>query len=232
MDADGVEEMDVEGDEFEPTEEEVAAEENEEPLMMADADRWDRFLEFVREDVQAPWTSDTDEYREMRAVSYFNRSMACSKDLLELKPTMESWVPHVSCFIVPQQILDSGEPAKRAADACESFGAVTKHIIKKLTCRRRTRSAKGSSVSVIHKRRRSGSGRAKWSQSFTRGYIEQCFRRLAVRESLLHGRENACYLSREDWKLKMKGVKREHVSKERDVTPSVRSSLAQMVASD
>ena len=225
---DGVEEMCVEGDEFEPTEEEIEQEEQEEPLMLANADRWDRFLAFMA-DAHAPWSADTDAYREERAVSYFNHSMRCSKDLLELKPTMQSWVPHVSCFIVPRQIKELGEPSKRACDACESFGAVTKHVIKKLTCRRRTRAADGSAVSAIHKRRSAprgaGGGRKEWKQTFGRGYLEQCFRRLCVREALLHGKEDEPYLCREDWKLKWKGIKKERVREAREVPPTVRATL-------
>eukprot|EP00965_Chrysotila_dentata_P194334 6176313-Pleurochrysis_carterae.AAC.2 len=65
--------MDVDG-EFDPTEEEIAAEEDEEPLMMQNAQHWDLFLEYVRE-VQSPWAppeGDTDTYRKMRAVRLFN----------------------------------------------------------------------------------------------------------------------------------------------------------------
>eukprot|EP00965_Chrysotila_dentata_P096496 3188764-Pleurochrysis_carterae.AAC.2 len=36
-------------DEFEPTAEEIAAEKEEEPLMMQNAHRWDHFLEYVNE---------------------------------------------------------------------------------------------------------------------------------------------------------------------------------------
>ena len=90
MNDDGQEMMDVEGDEFAPTEEEIAAERDEEPDMMLHADMWDRFLAWVRA-IQAPWESDTDEYRKGRAVEYFNHSMRCSQDLLRLKPTQQSY---------------------------------------------------------------------------------------------------------------------------------------------
>lgn len=224
VDEDGVhEEMDVDDDEYEPTPAEIEAESEQEPLMMANAERWDRFLSFVL-DVQSPWISDTDEYREQRAVSYFNHSMACSRDLLELKPTLQSWVPHISCFVVPQQILLLGDPSRRAADACESFGAVVKHIIKRLTCRRRTRGAEApEAVSAQHHHHRNGKT---WRQSFSRGYIEQTFRRVCVRESLLHGEGNAPFLQRADWKLLRKGIKTEHVRQAKEVPPSVRSMMA------
>eukprot|EP00327_Prymnesium_parvum_P004280 CAMPEP_0182824034 /NCGR_PEP_ID=MMETSP0006_2-20121128/15076_1 /TAXON_ID=97485 /ORGANISM="Prymnesium parvum, Strain Texoma1" /LENGTH=277 /DNA_ID=CAMNT_0024951007 /DNA_START=450 /DNA_END=1279 /DNA_ORIENTATION=+ len=65
----------------------------------------------------------------------------------------------------------------RSADACESYGACAKNVIKHLTCRRRLRSDHG------------------------RGYIEQAFRRLAVRSDLLHGPENAPFLQRKDHRL-------------------------------
>ena len=63
--------------------------------MMLHAEMWDNYLAWVRS-VQEPWTDDSDEYRERRAVEYFNHSMQCSRDLLRLKPTLQSWVPHIS----------------------------------------------------------------------------------------------------------------------------------------
>eukprot|EP00965_Chrysotila_dentata_P205210 6182821-Pleurochrysis_carterae.AAC.3 len=50
--------MDIdEEDEYAPSAEELHEEEQEEPLMMTNADRWDRFLEFVKE-IQRPWTTE------------------------------------------------------------------------------------------------------------------------------------------------------------------------------
>lgn len=66
--------MDVSDDEYEPTDEEIAAEEEEEPLMMANATAWDHFLEYIALS-QEPWASpeeDTDLYRKRRAVQFFN----------------------------------------------------------------------------------------------------------------------------------------------------------------
>ena len=74
----GEEEMDVSGDEFEPTDDEVAAEAARAPLISLNADRWDHFLGWVR-DIEVPWSSDTDEYRKMRALSYANGARLCSR---------------------------------------------------------------------------------------------------------------------------------------------------------
>ena len=209
----GPESMDFDDDEFAPTEEEIAAEEREEPDMMRHAGMWDNYLGWVRA-IQAPWDeSDTTEYRENRAVEYFNHSMRCSRDLHELKPTMQSWVPHVSCFIVPRQIVELGDPESRACDANESYGALVKHTIKMHTCRRRTRSA-----SHTH-------GEKSWTQTFKRGYIEQAFRRGCAREALLHGEEDKPYLMRSDWALKEKALKAEQKDSERPVPPTVRSLM-------
>ena len=79
--------------------------------------------------------------------------------------------------IVPRQIVDLGDPSRRAADACESFGSCAKRIIKHLTCRRALRAG------------------------FGRGFIEQAFRRLVVRSGLIHGEENAPFLQRRDAQL-------------------------------
>ena len=168
--------MDISDDEFEPTEAEIATEAARAPLTTVNADRWDRFLTWVS-DIEVPWGEDTDAYRKMRALQYCNGARACSRDLFDLKPTMASWVPHIACNIVPRQIVELGDPSRRAADACESFGACAKSTIKHLTCRRALRSG------------------------FGRGFIEQAFRRLTVRSGLIHGEENAPFLQRRDAKL-------------------------------
>ena len=118
------------GDEFEPTADEIAAQAAREPLVRVKADRWDHFLSWAR-DIEVPWEEDTDAYRG--SCAHCNtatahgrvRVISCS----ELKPTMASWVPHIACNIVPRQIVDLGDPSRRAADACESFGSCAKRII-------------------------------------------------------------------------------------------------------
>ena len=40
-------------------------------------------------------------------------------------------------FIVPRQMVSLGDPTRRSCDACESFGAMVKKLIKHSTCRRR-----------------------------------------------------------------------------------------------
>ena len=88
-------EMEMDFDEvYAPTEEEVAAEEDEEPLMMANAQRWDNFIALIESSARA-WpqgAEDTDEYRKARAVEYFNLAAVVACDLLELKATMGTWV--------------------------------------------------------------------------------------------------------------------------------------------
>ena len=99
-----------------------------------------------------------------------------------------------------------------------------KKLIKHNTCRRRV---KGGAKSVDHRR-----GISKWKQSLSRGYIEQAFRRVCVKEALLHGQANQPFLQRRDWKLREKGVKSESKSTEREIPPTVRSSLAAEVDAD
>ena len=63
-----------EDDELNVTEEELAAEEEEVPQMMAHAQMWDNFKAFV-DAAEEPWAKpedDTDDYRKMRAVRNFN----------------------------------------------------------------------------------------------------------------------------------------------------------------
>ena len=198
----GEEEMDLSDDEFAPTAEQIAAEKAREPLLFKNASRWDRFLDWVR-GIETPWGEDTDAYRRMRALQYCNGARACSRDLLELKPTMASWVPHIACNIVPRQIVDLGDPARRAADSCESYGAVAKKTIKFLTCRR--------SVTA----------------TYGRGYIEQAFRRLCVRSDLLHGPENLSYLQRKDHALIGTGRGNMGLKREEGPHQSVRCKIEQ-----
>jgi hypothetical protein len=192
----GEQEMEVD-DEYEPTEEELEQEAREEPLMMLNADRWDRFLRLVKA-IHEPWPQgegDTREYREKRAVQAFNLTAPVCHDLLELKPTLQSWVPHVAQFIVPRQMVELGDPARRAADACESFGAMFKKLIKHSTCRRRMM---GTEKTTHKSKATNQSSRARWQQTFNRGYIQQAFTRACVRESLQHGEENAPFRQRAD----------------------------------
>jgi hypothetical protein len=73
--------------------------------MMRNADRWQRFLDLVAARAK-PWpqgAQDTDEYRRARTVESFNLGSACANDLLALKPTLKSWVPHVLVFVDSRQ---------------------------------------------------------------------------------------------------------------------------------
>ena len=171
----GEEMMNVSGA-FAPSDDEVAEEEEQPSLLVETATYWDHFLDWVR-DIETTWTDDSDDYRKQRALQYCNGARSVSRDLLKLKPTMQSWVPHIACNIVPRQIVELGDPSRRSADACESYGACCKKVIKDLTCRRSL------------------------SQKYGRGYVEQAFRRMCVRANLLHGEENAPFLQRKDHHL-------------------------------
>ena len=66
--------MELDDEECMPTDEEIAEEEELEPLMMANAGRWERFISYV-DLYMAPWADeahDTDLYRKRRAVELFN----------------------------------------------------------------------------------------------------------------------------------------------------------------
>ena len=71
IDDDGNIGLDEDDEELQPTEEELAAEEELLPDMMQSAECWDNFLALV-ENIKAPWTEDTDEYRETCAIAAFN----------------------------------------------------------------------------------------------------------------------------------------------------------------
>ena len=186
-DAGEIELDDEDEEDDQPTEEEIQAEEETEPTMMKHATYWDNFSALVRNS-QAPWdAADTDAHREKRAVETFNHAAQVANDMLQLNPTMQTWVYHIMCFIVPRQILWLGDPSRRSCDACESFGAMFKKTVKHLTCRRNI--SRGST----HTR-----GEKQWRQTFTKSYLQQAFERVAVRETLIHGEANEPYLQRED----------------------------------
>tara|TARA_B110000046_G_scaffold183516_1_gene219765 strand:+ start:741 stop:1991 length:1251 start_codon:yes stop_codon:yes gene_type:complete len=176
LNAAGEEQMDVGGGMFAPSDDEIEAESDRPALIMETSDYWDNFLSWVKE-IEHPWLEDSDAYRRNRALLYCNAARCCSRDLHILKPTMQSWVPHIACNIVPRQIAEMGDPTRRSADSCESYGACCKRVIKHLTCRRGI------------------------SQKFGRGYVEQAFRRQCVSSELLHGEENVPFLQRKDHML-------------------------------
>ena len=67
---DGDQEMELD-DEYAPTEADIAQEEKEEPLMMANTTRWDNFFALVHSLHRPRGADDTDEYRKARAVEVF-----------------------------------------------------------------------------------------------------------------------------------------------------------------
>ena len=151
--------------------------------------------------IQTPWAegaADTDAYREMRAVETFDLAIPVVNDLLHLSPTMKTWVPHILLFIVPRQMITLGDPSRRSCDACESFGAMIKKIIKHLTCRRSVKvdSTTGDASTTPHH----VCGEERWHQTFTREFIQQAFERVCVRAELRLGPENAPYAQRTDVK--------------------------------
>ena len=150
--------------------------------------------------------------------------------LIRLKPTLESWVPHVMCFIVPRQVLPLGDPTRRSCDACEAFGAWLKRTIKQKTCRRKVLFGNTEHV------QKDGEGHVtrRWKQTFKSGYIQQAFTRGVVKEKLGHGAENVPYLQREDHKRLRTGktmVKydRKPAQTESDDTPAHPRTLKEII---
>ena len=127
-------------------------------------------------------------------------------------------------FIVPRQMVYLGDPKRRSCDACESFGAMVKKLIKHSTCRRRLKKE-----TVEHK----GSNGRRWKQSFTRGYVQQAFARACVREDLQHGSENAPFLQRADARRRAMGKATRARSKaeREDRLATIREALTALEAS-
>eukprot|EP00965_Chrysotila_dentata_P194333 6176313-Pleurochrysis_carterae.AAC.1 len=153
---------------------------------------------------------------------------ACANSLYTLKPTLAAWVPHVACFVAPRQVLRLGDPTRRACDACESFGAMMKKTIKHLTCRRRV----DRNTSTAHRRLNNDGSITRWQQVFKRGYIEQSFTRLCVRNSLRHGQDNKNYMQRAD-ALRQKHGKSTYINKKIKSPPiAPRRSIYDLVGAE
>jgi hypothetical protein len=148
-----------------------------------------------------------------------------ANDLLELKPTMKTWVPHVMVFIVPRQMVFLWRSGPALVRRLRVLRAMVKKLIKHSTCRRRLTGKQVEHTSAH--RTYAGSSKRRWKQTFTKGYIEQAFTRTCVREAIHHGGENEPYLQRVDARRAAKGVaavgkrKREDAAGER---PSVRGA--------
>ena len=112
-----------------------------------------------------------------------------------------AWVMHILVNIVPRQCPLLGDPSRRSCDACESFGAMAKKLIKHNTCRRRTTGSE-----KIQHRGGTTANRTQWKQSFNVGFIQQAFTRACVRESLQHGAVNEPFRQRADAKRTSAGV--------------------------
>ena len=123
-----------------------------------------------------------------------------ANDLYTLNSEMKAWVLHVLCFVVPRQMVELGDPVRRSCDACESLGSTLKKIIRHLTCRRRA-----SKELTVNYRQSGPKKGSTWKSTFTRGYIEQTFKRAVVRAELIHGKDNQPYLQRADARLLDKG---------------------------
>ena len=119
-------------------------------------------------------------------------------------------------FVVPRQVLKLGDPSRRSCDACESFGARFKKLIKERTCRRSIKHGK-----TVH----NGKGTKCWYTSFLKGYIEQAFARLNASERLSHGPENEKYLQRADYMRTAGGRDRLRWKKWREQDPGESSPL-------
>eukprot|EP00966_Prymnesium_polylepis_P080492 1864991-Prymnesium_polylepis.1 len=123
-------------------------------------------------------------------------------------------------------MVELGDPARRACDACESFGAMLKKLIKHSTCRLRVM---GDKVTTHNPKATAQASARRWKQTFKRGYIEQAFTRACVRESLQHGEENRPYRQRVDVRRTTTG-KASSGRKSAHESPAVMKSIAELCA--
>ena len=200
--------------------------------MMKNAAKWDNFLALEAE-AKREWAKpedDTLEYREQRAVDFFNAagvrcadsnsrictpipcmqliSLARSFDLAcpqLLANDLYQLNPELSGWVL--HVLCFIVPrqivtlGEPARRACDACEAIGS-VCKKLIRHNTCRRRVSPHQQHGH---RSANGRKLWTQTFKTGYIEQMFRRVSVRADLIHGEKNEPYLQRADHRLKENG---------------------------
>ncbi|KAL1514466.1 hypothetical protein AB1Y20_003565 [Prymnesium parvum] len=167
-----------------------------EARILLDAKAWDSFISLVHS--VRPFERDDPPYRQERAVETFNAAASVMEHYKRLHASAQSACPHVALCVLPRQMVEHGDPNRRATDHSESYGASIKDGIHRRCLRR-----KKAVESVTHRRRDSNGLIIKsWTQ---RGLgvsrVMQAFRDMSVRECLLREEESVPYLLRKHYDL-------------------------------
>ena len=165
-----------------------------------DARFWDNFYTLTRS--FRVFESDTDSYRQQRAVEVFNGASQVGRDVKILRPTLQSACPHIVANIIPRQIVEMGDPLKRGCDQSEGFGANLKSTI-----HRRVSRNKITGKDVKHTRRdASGAVTKQWTQKALKvSRVMQAFRTECVCNRIVRDPGSAKYLLRKHHRLLGKG---------------------------
>lgn len=179
---------------------EVGCEDDTTERVLQDAKSWDCFRALCF--AMRPFTSDTAQYREQRAVEAFNAAALVMREHKRLNPQSISACPHVALCVVPRQMVVHGDPGRRGTDHSESYGASIKDSIHRRCLRR-----KKAFTSAVHCRRDNKGNVVKtWTQkALSVSRVMQTFRDQAVRERLLRDEESIPYLLRKHYKLASTG---------------------------
>ena len=165
-----------------------------------DARFWDAFYAVTRS--FRVFESDTDSYREQRAVEVFNAATQLSRDVKVLRPTLKSACPHILTDIVPLQIVEMGDPLARGCDQSEAIGANMKSTIH----RRVARNTITGKATKHTRRDASGAIVKQWTQKALKtSRVMQAFRAEAVRQRILRDPASAPFLQRKHFKLLKRG---------------------------
>ena len=194
-----------------PSEDETVAE--------RDARFWDHFYAVVR--AFRVFESDTNNYREQRAVEVFNAASQLGRDAKVLRPTLVSACPHILANVVPRQIVDLGDPLRRGCDQSEAVGANMKSTIHRRVVRRTI-----TNKSTKHTRRDAKGAIVKqWTQKALKvSRVMQAFRAECVRERILRDPGSAHLLQRKHCKLINMG--RVSTPRAKEETPDTREITA------
>ena len=171
-----------------------------------DARFWDNYLAMRRS--LRVFESDTDEYRQQRAVGVFNTSNQVMKDVKVLRPTLQSAIPHILRNIVPPQIVEMGDPLGRGCDQSEAIGANLKSTLHRRVCRKKLKGKwidgkwVAETAQTYTRRSTSGDIEKRWTQKalqFSR--VMQAFRAECVRMRIVRDPGSAHLLQRKHFRL-------------------------------
>ena len=138
--------------------------------------------------------SDTPEYRQARAVELFNAASKVGRNMVEVRESFDSAVPHVLTSVVTRQMVLDGDPNRRGCDQSEAIGVSIKFDLHN----RCNRLCKAKTESTHKKQDKTGGVIKEWRQKLSVSRVMQTFKSSVLREALRRDPDSQQYLTRRD----------------------------------